>query len=115
MQMQVQFAFPMLQDKMLLVRIEAARILAPIPVGDLPAELALAAELEPGDASFVYVYAVGLNSLGESQQAIRTLQDALVLHPRNREILTALVSFLCDSGDAEAAGRYAEELRALQP
>jgi len=228
MQMQVQFAFPMLQDKMLLVRIEAARVLAPIPVGDLPAEqrrlldetgreyvaaqlanaerpeaqtnlgnfyaaqgerrpalaaygtalelapyylpayinladfyrrlgreddalellqraasqnpdagavhhalglslvrllrypealaeLALAAQLEPGDASFVYVYAVGLNSLGESQQAIRTLQDALVLHPRNREILTALVSFLRDSGDAEAAGRYAEELRALQP
>jgi len=227
-QMQVQFAFPMLLDKVLLVRIEAARILAPIPVGDLPdeqrrllaetgreyvaaqlanaerpeaqtnlgnyyaalgerkpalaayrtalelapyylpayinladfyrrlgreddalellqraalqnpdagavhhalgltlvrlqrypeamAELALAAKLEPGDASFVYVYAVGLNSLGESQQAIQTLQDALVLHPRNREILTALVSFLRDSGDAEGAGRYAEELRALQP
>ena len=38
MQMQVQFAFPMLQDKVLLVRIEAARVLAPIPVGDLPDE-----------------------------------------------------------------------------
>ncbi|MCP4769005.1 MAG: tetratricopeptide repeat protein [Gammaproteobacteria bacterium] len=228
MQMQVQFAFPMLQDEVLLVRMEASRILAPIPVGDLPveqrrlladagreyvaaqlanaerpeaqtnlgnyyaaqgerkpalaayqtalelapyylpayinladfyrrlgseddalellqraarqnpdagavhhalgltlvrmrrypealAELELAAELEPGDASFVYVYAVGLNSLGESQQAIQTLQDALLLHPRNREILTALVSFLRDGGDADGAQRYAEQLRALQP
>jgi len=227
-QMQVQFAFPMLRDPILVVRMEAARILAPIPTGDLPAEqrrlladagreyiaaqlanaerpeaqtnlgnfyaaqgerkpaiaayktalelapyylpayinladfyrrlgmendalellrravnqnseaatthhalglslvrlqrypealaeLALAAKLDPGDASFAYVYAVALNSLGESQQAIRTLRDALEQHPRNREILSALVSFLRDSGDAEGARRYAEQLRALQP
>jgi tetratricopeptide (TPR) repeat protein len=227
-QMQVQFAFPMLRDPVLVVRMEAARMLAPVPVGDLPdeqrrlladagreyvaaqlanaerpeaqtnlgnfyaaqgerkpafaayrtalelapyylpayinladfyrrlgmeqealellqqavaqnpdaatahhalglslvrlqrypealAELALAAKLEPGDPSFEYVYAVALNSLGEPQQAIRTLQDALERHPRNREILSALVSFLRDSGDVEGAGRYAEMLRELQP
>jgi tetratricopeptide (TPR) repeat protein len=226
--MQVQFAFPLLRDPVLVVRMEAARMLAPIPVGDLPAEqrhllddagreyidaqlanaerpeaqtnlgnyyaargerkpaiaayetalelapyylpayvnladfyrrlgmepealqllqraasenpdaatvhhalglsmvrlrrypealaeLALAAKLEPDDAGFVYVYAVALNSLGESQQAIETLQDALARHPRNREILGALVSFLRDSGDVEAANRYAQKLRAMQP
>jgi len=227
-QMQIRFVFPMLRDPVLVVRMEAARILAPVPIGDLPAEqrgllvdagkeyvasqlasaerpeaqtnlgnfyaalgerkpaiaayktalelapyylpayvnladfyrrlgmeeaalellqqavaqnpdaatarhalglslvrlqrypealaeLALAAKLDPGDASFVYVYAVALNSLGEPQQAIQTLRDALAQHPRNREMLTALVSFLRDSGDAEGAARYADKLRALQP
>jgi tetratricopeptide (TPR) repeat protein len=225
-QMQVQLAFPMLRDPVLVVRMEAVRLLAPVPIGDLPAEqrrllvdagkeyvaaqlanaerpeaqtnlgnfyaaqgerkpaiaayrtalevapyylpayvnladfyrrlgmenealellqqavkqnpdaaaphhalgltlvrlqrypqalaeLELAARLEPGDAGFVYVYAVALNSLGEPQKAIQTLQDALERHPRNRDILSALVSFMRDSGDVEGAGRYAEKLRRL--
>ncbi len=227
-QLQVQLAFPLLQDPVRLVRMEAARILASVPVGDLPAaqrrvlaaagkeyvasqhasaerpeaqtnlgnfyaaqgerqpalaayrralelapyylpayinladfyrrlgreddalellqnavalnpdnatvhhalglslvrlqryqaaldELGLAARLEPGDASFAYVYAVALNSMGQAQQAIQVLQQSLQQHPRNRDILGALVSFLRDSGDIAAAGRYAEQLRALQP
>jgi tetratricopeptide (TPR) repeat protein len=227
-QMRVQFAFPMLQDPVLVVRIEAARILAAIPMGDLPAqqrrmldaaskeyidaqlasaerpeaqtnlgnfyaaqgerlpaiaayrtaielapyflpayvnladfyrrlgqeddalellqravkenpdaasvhhalgltlvrlqryeaaldELAWAAKLDPDDANLVYVYAVALNSLGESPRAIQTLQDALLLHPLNRDILSALVSFLRDSGDVTGAQLYADQLRALGP
>jgi tetratricopeptide (TPR) repeat protein len=38
LQMQVHFAFPMLRDPVLVVRIEAARVLAPVPAGDLPVE-----------------------------------------------------------------------------
>jgi len=78
-------------------------------------ELALAADLNPNDASFTYVYAVALNSLGKAPQAIQTLQNALILHPNNTEILRALVSFLRDSGDLAGAGRYAEQLRSLDP
>jgi tetratricopeptide (TPR) repeat protein len=78
-------------------------------------ELALAASLDPTEASFTYVYAVALNSLGKAPQAIQTLQNALMLHPGNREILSALVSFLRDSGDIAGAGRYAEQLRSLGP
>jgi predicted CXXCH cytochrome family protein len=37
-QLRVQFAFPLLRDPVRAVRIEAARVLATIPVGDLPAE-----------------------------------------------------------------------------
>ena len=227
-QLQVQLAFPMLRDPVTVVRMEAARLLAPFPVGDLPAEqrqllasagqeyvaaqmasaerpeaqtslgnfyaaqgersdaieayktalelapyylpayvnladfyrrlgmepealellqravdqnpsaasvrhalgLALvrqqrypealveleqAAKLEPGDPTFVYVYAVALNSLGDAPQAIRILQEALVRHPHNREILTALVSFLRDSGDPEGAAFYALKLGEIQP
>jgi len=69
-------------------------------------ELALAAKLDPDDANLVYVYAVALNSLGESPRAIQTLQDALQRHPRNREILSALISFLRDSGDVAGAKLY---------
>jgi len=79
------------------------------------AELALAAELNPANSSFTYVYAVALNSLGKAPQAIQTLQNALKLHPGNREILSALISFLRDSGDVAGAGRYAEQLRSLGP
>ncbi len=78
-------------------------------------ELALAAKLNPDDANLVYVYAVALNSLGESPRAIQTLQDALLLHPRNRDILSGLVSFLRDSGDVGGAQLYADQLRALRP
>lgn len=227
-QLQVQLAFPLLQDPVRVVRMEAARILAPVPVGDLPAEqrqvlaaaseeyiaaqlasaerpeaqtnlgnfyaaqgerkpalaayqrslelapyylpayinmadfyrrlgrendalellqqavdqnpdnatahhalglslvrlrryqealdeLALAAMLAPEDTNLGYVYAVALNSLGQAQQAIQVLQNLLDQHPRNREILSALVSFTRDSGDLQAAARYAEQLQALQP
>jgi len=228
LKMRVQLAFPMLRDPVLIVRIEAARILATVPIGDLPAqqrnvlaaagkeyvdaqlanaerpeaqtnlgnfyaaqgerlaaidayrtaielapyyvpayvnladfyrrlgqeddalellqgavrenpheaavhhalglslvrlqrydealdELAWAAKLDPGDANLVYVYAVALNSLGESPRAIQTLQDALLLHPGNRDILSALVSFLRDSGDVAGAQLYADQLRSLGP
>ena len=77
-------------------------------------QLEQAAWLEPDDANYIYVYAIALNSLGEPKQAIQALRTALVQHPRNREILSALVSFLRDSGDLAAASRYAEQLRALE-
>ena len=77
-------------------------------------QLERAARLEPGDAGYAYVYAVALNSLGEPEQAIQILRDAVALHPRHREILGALVSFLRDSGDLAAADRYADQLQALE-
>jgi tetratricopeptide (TPR) repeat protein len=77
-------------------------------------QLEQAAWLEPDDANYIYVYAIALNSLGEPKQAIQALRTALVQHPRNREILSALASFLRDSGDLAAASRYAEQLRALE-
>jgi tetratricopeptide (TPR) repeat protein len=77
-------------------------------------QLEQAAWLEPDDANFAYVYAIALNSLGDPEKAIQTLRTALMQHPRNREILSALVNFLRDSGDLAAAGRYAERLQALE-
>jgi predicted CXXCH cytochrome family protein len=76
-------------------------------------ELGKAARLDPDDASLAYVYAVALNSLGEPGRAITVLKEALLKHPQDREILSALVSFSRDGGDTAAAQGYAERLRAL--
>jgi tetratricopeptide (TPR) repeat protein len=73
-----------------------------------------AAWLQPDDANYAYVYAIALNSMGQKKQAIQTLRTALMQHPRNREILSALVNFLRDSGDPAGAERYARQLQALE-
>jgi tetratricopeptide (TPR) repeat protein len=73
-----------------------------------------AAWLQPDDANYAYVYAIALNSMGQKKQAIQTLRTAQLQHPRNREILSALVNFLRESGDLAGANRFAEQLRALE-
>jgi tetratricopeptide (TPR) repeat protein len=78
-------------------------------------ELRLASTLGPGNAHYVYVYAVALNSTGRQEQAIMTLQGAHNRYPYNREILSALVAFHRDKGNETAASTYAEKLRSISP
>jgi len=78
-------------------------------------ELRLATTLSPDDARYVYVYAVALNSTGKPEQAVLVLQGAHNRHPNNRDILSALVAFHRDMGNAIAAQTYAAKLRALSP
>ena len=76
-------------------------------------ELQRAAELEPGDARFAYVYAVALHSTGEAKAAIARLETALAAHPDDRDILQALVSFHGEQGEAVEARKYAARLQEL--
>ncbi len=76
-------------------------------------ELRQASVLSPNNARYSYVYGVALNSLGEKQQAIAVLKEALIQHPNNREILTALVAFNRDLGNASESRFYAEKLQAI--
>lgn len=78
-------------------------------------ELRLAAQLDPGNTRYVYVYAVALNSTGDPQQAIMILQGANTAHPGNVEILQALVAFHRDLGNQAAAKKYADKLQAISP
>jgi tetratricopeptide (TPR) repeat protein len=78
-------------------------------------EFRRAAELEPGEARYQYVYAVALHSAGQRDEAMTVLKEALKSHPSNREILQALVSFSRLAGDAEAALSYAERLAIIVP
>ena len=74
-----------------------------------------AARYSPDNARYVYVYAVALNSAGETARALLVLQGAHNRFPNNTDILSALVAFNRDSGNPEAARRYAERLQSLSP
>ena len=76
-------------------------------------ELKRATELEPGNARFVYVYAVALHSTGATEAAIASLETALSAHPDDRDILQALAGFHAERGDAEDARNYAKRLQEL--
>ena len=63
-------------------------------------ELRRAAELDPNNARYPYVYAVGLHSAGRAGDAVAVLKDNLDRHPTDRDTLLALVTFNRDSGDS---------------
>jgi len=73
-------------------------------------ELARAAELDSGDSRFVYVYAVALNSLGQSGQAISVLENARESFPANYDIAWALATMYRDLGRVDDARAAAERL-----
>ncbi len=78
-------------------------------------EFRRAAELEPDEARYQYVYGVALHSAGQREQAMTVLNEGLQRHPINREILQALVSFSQAAGNTKAALGYAEQLAAIAP
>jgi len=78
-------------------------------------ELRQAAVLAPENARYPYVYAVALNSTGDTDQAIMVLQGAHNRFPKDTDILSALVAFNRDKGNQEATRTYAEKLRAISP
>jgi Flp pilus assembly protein TadD len=78
-------------------------------------ELRRAAELEPDQARYAYVYAVGLHSSGRGSDAITVLKDSLTRHPGDRDTLLAVISFSRDAGDIASALEYAERLLKIDP
>ena len=78
-------------------------------------ELRRAAELDPHQARYAYVYAVALHSVGRGGDAITELKENLARHPGDRDTLFALISFSRDGGDAGAALDYAEQLARITP
>jgi len=73
-------------------------------------ELGRAAELDPGNARFVYVFAVALNSLGQSNRAVAVLENASEKFPANYDIAWALATIYRDSGWTDDARAAAERL-----
>jgi tetratricopeptide (TPR) repeat protein len=77
--------------------------------------LGAAARNDRGNARYVYVYAVALNSAGHAAAAIEMLESSIKTHPYDVDSLTALVSFLEQAGDRAKALIYAERLDELEP
>ena len=76
-------------------------------------ELRLAAHTAPDNPRYSYVYAVALNSTGEPERAITTLEDAHDRHPNDLDILRALAAFHRDAGNRAKARIYAERLHSM--
>ena len=83
--------------------------------GEALEEFRQATELEPEQARYTYVYAVGLHSAGRGAEAIAALKENLVRHPGDRDTLLALISFSRDVGDVAIALEYAERLAKIEP
>ena len=78
-------------------------------------ELRQASELAPENSRYAYVYAIALNSIGASAQALQLLEDTYKRHPADRDTLLALVSIARESGDFATALLHARELVTLYP
>ena len=78
-------------------------------------ELRQATELAPDHARYAYVYAVGLRSLGRSDEALKVLNINVARHPADRDTLSALVDLTVQSRDIRAALGYAEQLSRVVP
>ena len=78
-------------------------------------QLARATKLAPENAHYAYVYAVGLYSSGKAAAGLDLLRRTHEHFPGNREVLYGLASLAAESGDLEAAKRYAESFVAMAP
>jgi DNA-binding SARP family transcriptional activator len=72
-------------------------------------------ELDPRQARFAYVYAVGLHSGSRIDDALAILKGNLAQHPADRDTLQALMAFSRDAGDVGSALEYAERLAVVLP
>jgi predicted CXXCH cytochrome family protein len=78
-------------------------------------EFRKAAELEPDQARYAYVYAVGLHSSGRQSEAMTVLKENLTRHAGDRDTLLALINFSREAGDIDAALEYAKQLAQIEP
>ena len=74
-------------------------------------ELAKAAEQAQLNVRYAYVYAIALQSTGNTNKAISTLKKALQQHPYDRQVMEALVAFYRETGEMDKASNIAERLR----
>jgi Flp pilus assembly protein TadD len=76
--------------------------------------LRLAAEGDAGNARYAFVYGVALHDTGQATEARRVLERAAGRHPGNIDVLSALVAFSQQAGDAAAGRRWAAALDAAR-
>ena len=55
----------------------------------------------PESTRFAYVYAVALHGTGDPTRAIAVLEEAHRRRPANRDVLSALVTYLSETGNAQ--------------
>jgi Tfp pilus assembly protein PilF len=79
------------------------------------AELRRAADLEPNNTRYAYVYGVALHSSGHGPEAIAYLREIQSRYPESRDILLAIINFSREAGDTTTALQYAAQLSRISP
>ena len=74
-----------------------------------------AAELDPSNSRYVYVYGVAANSIGRSDEALEILNAAWLRFPGDFDIGYALATILRDRGDLDQATIVATALKSQFP
>ncbi len=69
----------------------------------------------PANGRFAYVYAVALNSGGQTAEAIKVLNAARAREPYDRDVLSGLAYFNAQAGKRDVAIGYVKQLRELDP
>ena len=77
--------------------------------------LGRAADLQPANARFAYVYAVALHDIGKQLDATKVLKVALVRNPYDRDLLSALISYEMEASNFSTALEVVELLNSLEP
>jgi predicted CXXCH cytochrome family protein len=77
------------------------------------AELAKAAELDPGATQYAWIYAVALHDTGHRERAIEVLTRTHERRPALRGVLMALVNYEAEADDQAAASEWLRKLQAL--
>ncbi|MEM1412002.1 MAG: tetratricopeptide repeat protein [Pseudomonadota bacterium] len=79
------------------------------------ASLKSASDLAPDAVRYGYVYGVALNSTGQPEAAVTTLESVHQRHPNSRDVLFALATIERDRGNRDAAIGWARGLLSLNP
>jgi predicted CXXCH cytochrome family protein len=74
-----------------------------------------AAELDPNEARYTYVYAVAVHSAGRTGEGIAILEQAEKRWPHDHDVLLGLASFQLQAGKTGAARQTASALIAAYP
>ena len=81
--------------------------------GAAMAALSEAARLENDGSRHRFVYAIALHDTGKPDEALTLLETLNRERPGNPEVLSALVNYAGELGDAGKAGRYRGQLQGV--
>ena len=77
--------------------------------------LAAAAQLDPRNSRFVYIYAIALKDAGQNEKALEVLEQDLARNPYDRDVLAALANVYRSARNPRKALIYANLLAELEP
>lgn len=77
--------------------------------------LAAAAQLDPGNARYGYVYGLILQQLGQDSAAVAEWQRVLGMYPMDRDVLMAMFTAAQRNGDGAMMLKYAKRLSDMAP